>query len=52
MPKARVQVERYDVEGHEDDADDEGTWAIEGTIDLRRDTNPEGPLVTLIAIGE
>jgi hypothetical protein len=41
LPKARIQTERYDVEGHEDDAFDEGTWAIEATIDLQADTNPE-----------
>jgi hypothetical protein len=52
LPPARVQIERYEVEGHEDEAVDEGLWAIEGRIDLRSDTNPDGPLVELGRIGE
>lgn len=36
--------------------DDEGgtdpdAWVVEGEIDLRRDTNPDGPLVGLVRIG-
>jgi superfamily II DNA/RNA helicase len=51
FPPASVQVETYAVEGHEDDVADEGTWAIEGRIDLRDDTSPEGPLIALVAVG-
>ncbi|MFH1464866.1 MAG: DUF3516 domain-containing protein [Pseudomonadota bacterium] len=29
-----------------------GDWALVGRIDLRDDTNPDGPLVELVAIGE
>jgi superfamily II RNA helicase len=38
--------------GYADDAPeaDAPSWAIEGRIDLRGDTNPEGPLVTIVAI--
>lgn len=50
LPPATIQVERYDVEGHEDEEPDTGTWTIEGRIDLRADTNPDGPLVELVAI--
>ena len=34
------------------DPEDEGAWSIDGTIDLRGDTNPPGPLITLLGIGE
>jgi hypothetical protein len=37
----------------ETDDDDDGAtgWAIEGRIDLRADTNPEGPIVELVSVG-
>ena len=44
-------VDRVAFEEASDD-DDEGAWSINGTIDLRADTNPQGPLVTLISIQE
>ncbi|MCB9761437.1 MAG: DUF3516 domain-containing protein [Alphaproteobacteria bacterium] len=34
------------------DANDDNAWSIDGVVDLRGDTNPEGPLVELIAVGE
>ena len=52
FPPEAGQVETYRVEGHEDDVADTGSWAIHGRIDLSEDTNPEGPLVRLVAIGE
>jgi hypothetical protein len=51
-PPHRAQVETYDVEGHEDDELDTGAWAITGRIDLRDDTNPQGPIVQVLTIGE
>ena len=45
----RIATETYDVEGHEDE-DEGSTWAVEGRIDLRGDTNPAGPIVELVAI--
>jgi hypothetical protein len=36
----------------EEDADDGTAWAIEARIDLRADTNPDGPLLEIVAIGE
>lgn len=42
-----------DATGFEEaDPDEAVAWAIEGRIDLRADTNPAGPLVELLAIGE
>lgn len=38
--------------GWEDLDEVEVRWAIEGRIDLRRDTNPDGPLVEVLTIGE
>ncbi|MEQ1504263.1 MAG: DUF3516 domain-containing protein [Myxococcota bacterium] len=52
LPKLARTTETYDVEGHEDEEADLGAWFVEGRIDLRADTNPEGPLVELTAIGE
>ncbi len=43
---------------HDEGEDEEDTglspdlWVIEGRIDLRRDTNPDGPLVVLERVGE
>ncbi|MBA2319956.1 MAG: DUF3516 domain-containing protein [Deltaproteobacteria bacterium] len=51
LPPAQVQIETYDVEGHEDEERDEGSWEIRGTLDLRDDTNPTGPLFRLVDIG-
>lgn len=36
---------------HDEDGDDEGTWAVEGVVDLQADTNPDGPLVEVTGIG-
>lgn len=33
------------------DPDEEGLWFVEGTVDLREDTNPEGPLLELDRLG-
>jgi hypothetical protein len=58
LPRARIEAERYAVDGQQpgqdgwDEPPDEGSWAIEGRIDLRGDTNPAGPLVVLSRIGE
>jgi Domain of unknown function (DUF3516)/DEAD/DEAH box helicase/Helicase conserved C-terminal domain len=35
--------------GEEEDAP---RWAVEGRIDLRADTNPEGPLIEVVSVGE
>jgi len=34
------------------DDDDENGWSIDGVIDLRGDTNPTGPLISMVGIGE
>lgn len=34
------------------EAEEAAHWSIEGRIDLRGNTNPDGPLVELVAIGE
>jgi superfamily II RNA helicase len=39
-------------EEEEDDQGELSAWVIEGRVDLRGNTNPEGPLVELIYIGE
>jgi hypothetical protein len=44
LPKRTGPVEAWDEEP------DDGNWAIEGRIDLRADTNPQGPLVEIVAI--
>jgi len=36
----------------EEEASEAVSWSIEGRIDLRADTNPAGPLVELLSIGE
>ena len=51
FPPDRQQVDEWTIEGHEDEST-EGSWAIEGRIDLREDTNPEGPIVRLVSISE
>jgi hypothetical protein len=38
--------------GADDDEEEGGTWAIEARIDLRDDTNPQGPLLEFVTIGE
>jgi superfamily II RNA helicase len=52
FPPAVVQVEQFAVEGHADDEIDEGSWEIRGVIDLGDDTNPTGPLLRLVSIGD
>jgi hypothetical protein len=37
------------LEGEEEDI---GAWAITGRVDLRENTNPEGPLIEVLAVGE
>lgn len=34
------------------DDDDRVTWAVRGRVELRDDTNPDGPLVEVVGIGE
>ncbi|MEZ4241662.1 MAG: DUF3516 domain-containing protein, partial [Myxococcota bacterium] len=51
-PPARGQTARYAVVGWRDEEADIGAWSIEGRIDLRADTNPEGPIVELTGIAE
>jgi hypothetical protein len=50
LPRTRLEVDQHEWAGP-DDGPDEGTWAIEGRIDLRRDTDPVGPIVEIAAIG-
>ena len=38
--------------GRDEDEEDAGAWSIEVIIDLRDDTNPVGPIVELVAIGQ
>jgi superfamily II RNA helicase len=49
FPVARATTEAYAIGN---DEEEEPTWSIRGRIDLREDTNPEGPLVEVLAIGE
>lgn len=35
----------------EDEGEDVAAWVVEGRIDLRADTNPEGPLVEVVRVG-
>lgn len=53
LPPPRAQVlSKFEIPEHEDDAGVEPeVWVIEGSIDLRQDTNPDGPLVVLTRIG-
>lgn len=39
------------VEAHGADEGEEETWMIEGRLDLRADTAPEGPMIALVRIG-
>jgi hypothetical protein len=48
-PVGRLQ---WEVSQRLPDPEDEGAWAIEGSIDLREDANPPGPLLRLRRIGE
>jgi superfamily II RNA helicase len=50
LPPLDLRPEIYDFQ--EVDPEGEHFWALEGRIDLRRNTNPEGPLVELVSIGE
>jgi hypothetical protein len=43
---------QWEVSQRLPDPEDEGAWAIEGSIDLREDANPPGPLLRLRRIGE
>jgi superfamily II RNA helicase len=52
LPPISAQTAQYNVEGHEEEEEDTGAWAITGRIDLREDTNPAGALVRLVGIGE
>ena len=33
------------------DPEEEGFWFIEGEVDLRADSSPEGPVVRILRIG-
>jgi hypothetical protein len=46
--RAEVEVWGDSLEEGEIDV---GTWAIEARVDLRADTNPDGPIVEVVAIG-
>ncbi len=50
-PPDAGQVDTYRVEGHVEEDDDGGGWVVEGRIDLRADTNPDGPLVEILSVG-
>ena len=52
VPAVRAEDLYEDPEAGEDGQEAEAAWSIEGVVDLTGDTNPEGPLVELIAIGE
>ena len=41
---------RQSLLGVDEDEEEGGSWEIEGRIDLRADTNPTGPIITLVAI--
>lgn len=43
---------RQVVVGRDESEEDEGAWSIEARIDLRDDTNPTGPLLELVKIGD
>lgn len=47
LPPLDLRPEQYDFQEEEEPS---YTWAIEGRIDLRENTNPEGPLVELVRI--
>jgi hypothetical protein len=50
----QVLLPRSEAEIEADEADsglDPDTWILEGRIDLRGDTNPEGPLIRLATLG-
>jgi superfamily II RNA helicase len=49
-PRAVGETEQWSIEGQEEESSDETTWAIVGRIDLRSDTNPEGPLIELVSL--
>lgn len=51
LPPDRGAIDAYRVEGWTEEDELVG-WTIEGRIDLRDDTNPDGPIVELVAIGE
>jgi superfamily II RNA helicase len=51
FPPARPEVDQWTLEGHTDESNEE-SWAIEGRIDLRDDTNPDGPIVQMVSFGE
>jgi superfamily II RNA helicase len=34
------------------DDEEDNAWSIDGVVDLRADTNPQGPIVRVVAIGE
>ncbi len=38
-------------EFEQDDEMDEGAWSIEARVDLRGDTNPDGPIIELLGVG-
>ena len=53
LPQVDALYGDPDATGFEEqDAAEAVAWAIEGRIDLREDTNPDGPLVIVETIGE
>jgi hypothetical protein len=50
FPPAGARTAAHRVEGWTDEEEDEGSFAIEGVVDLSEDTNPSGPLVRFVQI--
>jgi hypothetical protein len=46
----QVLVGPFDADDEDDD--DVGAWSIEGVVDLRDGTDPQGPLVQVLTIAE
>ena len=49
--RAQADADTWGYDNPDDEGSDAGAWVIEGRIDLRADTNPDGPLVTVERIG-
>lgn len=52
LPAVQDVYGSVDATGFEDLGEEGPRWSVEGRIDLRQDTNPDGPLVQVLAIGE
>jgi hypothetical protein len=44
-------ADTWGFEDPEDAGQEEASWTLEARIDLRDDTNPEGPLLEIVALG-